>query len=182
MSDSTAVEGAANAQSAEDAAKVAEASSNEVAASAEAAGLGDAGKKALDAERKRANEAEKRLKEAADRIAEFEDAQRTEEEKRQHELETLRAQIEDERKQREAVERDLLVKSVAAEYGLPDELAGRLAGEDREALAEDAKVLQKLMAPSGPRKPAPVPEVGVANAPKRSTEQQFADAISNAFG
>lgn len=182
MSDSTAVEGAPNAQSAEGAAKVAEASSNEAAASVEESGLGDAGKKALDAERKRANEAEKRLKEAADRISEFEDAQRTEEEKRQHELETLRAQIEDERKQREAVERDLLVKSVAAEYGLPDGLAGRLAGEDREALVEDAKVLQKLMAPSGPRKPAPVPEAGSASTPKASKGEIFENAWRGAFG
>src|SRR5699024_9979244 len=90
--------------------------------------LGDAGKKALDAERKRANEAEKRFKEAAARIEEFENAQRTEEEKREHELQTLRAQIEEERKQREAVERDLLIKSVASEFGLPDELANRLVG------------------------------------------------------
>ena len=88
--------------------------------------LGDAGKKALDAERKRANEAEKRFKEAAARIEEFENAQRTEEEKREHELNTLRAQIEEERKQREAVERNLLIKSVATEFGLPDELADRL--------------------------------------------------------
>ena len=159
--------------------QAAEVPEQETVETVEETGLGDAGKKALDAERKRANEAEKRLKEAADRIAQFEDAQRTEEEKRQHELETLRAQIEDERKQREAAERDLLVKSVAAEYGLPDELAGRLAGEDREALAEDAKILQKLMAPAGPRKPAPVPEVGVANAPKRSTAEQFAELMGD---
>ena len=129
--------------------------------------LGDAGKKALDAERKRANEAEKRFKEAAARIEEFENAQRTEEEKREHELQTLRAQIEEERKQREAVERDLLIKSVAAEFGLPDELADRLVGDDRDALVEDAKQLQKLVAPSGPRKPAPVPEAGSGRSEER---------------
>ena len=127
--------------------------------------LGDAGKKALDAERKRANEAEKRFKEAAARIEEFENAQRTEEEKREHELQTLRAQIEEERKQREAVERDLLIKSVATEFGLPDELANRLVGDDRETLVEDAKQLQKLVTPSGPRKPAPVPEAGSGSSP-----------------
>lgn len=160
MSDSTAVEGAANAQSAEDAAKSAEASSNEAAASVEETGLGDAGKKALDAERKRANEAEKLAKEQAARIAEFEDAQRTEEEKRQHELETLRAQIEDERRQREAVERDLLVKSVAAENGIPEALIDRLRGDDRESLEADAAELKKIIAPAGPRKPAPVQEIG----------------------
>ena len=125
--------------------------------------LGDAGKKALDAERAARKEAEKRLNEAAARIEEFENAQRTEEEKREYELETLRAQIEEERKQREAVERDLLIKSVASEFGLPDELSSRLVGDDREALVEDAKRLQKIIAPSGPRKPAPVPEAGSAS-------------------
>ena len=144
--------------------------------------LGDAGKKALDAERKRANEAEKRFKEAAARIEEFENAQRTEEEKREHELQTLRAQIEEERKQREAVERDLLIKSVASEFGLPDELANRLVGDDRETLVEDAKQLQKLVAPSGPRKPAPVPEAGSGSSPKASKGELFENAWRGAFG
>ena len=144
--------------------------------------LGDAGKKALEAERKRANEAEKRLKEAAARIEEFENAQRTEEEKREHELQTLRAQIEEERKQREAVERDLLIKSVASEFGLPDELANRLVGDDREALVEDAKQLQKLVTPSGPRKPAPVPEAGSGSSPKVSKGELFENAWRGAFG
>lgn len=143
--------------------------------------LGDAGKKALEAERKRANEAEKRLKEAAARIAEFEDAQRTEEEKREHELKTLREQIEEERKQREAAERNLLIKSVAAEFNLPDELANRLVGDDRDALVEDAKQLQKLIKPSGPRKPAPVPEAGSGSTPKISKGELFANAFRGAF-
>ena len=33
--------------------------------------------------------------------------------------------------------------------------------------------------PTGPRKPAPVPEVGVANAPKRSTAEQFAELMGD---
>ena len=143
--------------------------------------LGDAGKKALEAERKRANEAEKRLKEAAARIEEFENAQRTEEEKREHELKTLREQIEEERRQREAAERDLLIKSVAAEFSLPDELANRLVGDDRDALVEDAKQLQKLIKPSGPRKPAPVPEAGSGSTPKVSKGELFANAFRGAF-
>ena len=143
--------------------------------------LGDAGKKALEAERKRANEAEKRFKEATARIAEFEDAQRTEEEKREHELKTLREQIEEERKQREAAERNLLIKSVAAEFSLPDELANRLVGDDRDALVEDAKQLQKLIKPSGPRKPAPVPEAGSGSTPKVSKGELFANAFRGAF-
>ena len=97
--------------------------------------LGDAGKKDLDAERKRANEAEKRFKEAAARIEEFENAQRTEEEKRERELNTLRALIEEERKQREAVERNFLIKSVAMEFGLPDDLGNRLVAVPAALLA-----------------------------------------------
>lgn len=144
--------------------------------------LGDAGKRALDAERQARKEAEKRLNEALARVEAFEDSQRTEEEKRQHELETLREQVAEEQKRREAVERDLLVRSVAAEFGLPDELASRLTGDDREALAEDAKTLQKLIAPSGPRKPAPVPEAGTASTPKTSKGELFEEAWRGAFG
>lgn len=153
----------------------------DVAEAAQGDALGEAGKRALDAERAARKETEKRLNEALARVEQFEDSQRTEDEKRQHELETLRAQVTDEQKRREAVERDLLVRSVAAEYGIPDELAGRLSGDDRESLAEDAKTLQKLIAPSGPRKPAPVPEAGSAHGAKRSTAEQFADLMSGAF-
>ena len=94
----------------------------------------------------------------------------------------MRAQIEEERKQREAVERDLLIKSVASEFGLPSELANRLVGDDREALVEDAKQLQKLVAPSGPRKPAPVPEAGSGSSPKVSKGELFENAWRGAFG
>src|SRR5699024_2956980 len=144
--------------------------------------LGDTGKKTIDAESKRANDAEKRFKEAETHIEDFENAQRTEEEKREHELQTLRAQIEEERKQREAVERNLLIKSVASEFGLPDELANRLVGDDRDALVEDAKQLQKLVTPSGPRKPAPVPEAGSGSSPKVSKGELFENAWRGAFG
>jgi hypothetical protein len=154
----------------------------DVAEAAQGDTLGEAGKRALDAERAARKETEKRLNEALARVEQFEDSQRTEDEKRQHELETLRAQVADEQKRREAVERDLLVRSVAAEYGIPDELAGRLSGDDREALAEDAKTLQKLIAPSGPRKPSPVPEAGTASTPKGSKGELFENAWRGAFG
>lgn len=144
--------------------------------------LGDAGKRALDAERTARKESDTRLKEALAKLEQFEDAQRTDEEKREHELTTLRQQLDAERTNRAKVERDLLVNSVAAEHGLPPELAARLAGDDREELVEDAKVLQGLMKPDGPRRPAPVPEEGRLGRPKLSHGEIFEDAWSKAFG
>lgn len=143
--------------------------------------LGDAGKRALDAERTARKEAEKRLNEALARVEQFEDAQRSDAEKVQHELETLRAQVEEANKERAAAERANLVQSVASEYSLPAELAARLTGEDRDELVEDAKVLQKLIAPSGPRKPAPVPEVDGGRTVKRSNADVFADLLGDAL-
>lgn len=141
--------------------------------------LGEAGKKALDSERAARKEAEKRLNEAIARLEKFEDAQRTDEERRERELEKLRETVEQERKRREAVERDLLVNSVADEVGLPKDLAGRLRGADRDELLADAKELKALLAPEGPRKPAPVPEAGAGKKAKRTTAEMFADAVKS---
>ena len=50
------------------------------------------------------------------------------------------------------------------------------------ALVEDAKQLQKLVAPSGPRKPAPVPEAVSGSSPKVSKGELFENAWRGAFG
>ena len=71
---------------------------------------------------------------------------------------------------------------MASEFGLPDELADRLVGDNRDALVEDAKQLQKLVTPSGPRKPAPVPEAGSGSSPKVSKGELFENAWRGAFG
>ena len=74
------------------------------------------------------------------------------------------------------------VQTCALPICLPDELANRLVGDDRETLVEDAKQLQKLVTPSGPRKPAPVPEAGSGSSPKVSKGELFENAWRGAFG
>ncbi|WP_436739932.1 hypothetical protein [Streptomyces sp. BBFR102] len=52
--------------------------------------------------------------------------------------------------QNEALERTILLNTVAAKYELPAALATRLAGATPEELEADAKELQKLVAPAPP--------------------------------
>jgi hypothetical protein len=112
--------------------------------------LGDKGKQAIQREREARKAAEKaradlekRLKAIEDERKQAEDAKAKEQgewekvaTERERELEKLRAQI---------AERDLndLKRTVAAEEGLPAELALRLAGDDEDALRTDAKALAR---------------------------------------
>jgi signal recognition particle GTPase len=50
----------------------------------------------------------------------------------------------------ETLERQILLRDVAAEFDLPETLAKRLTGTTPEELKADAKELQKLVAPSQP--------------------------------
>ncbi|AUG87194.1 head scaffolding protein [Streptomyces phage Omar] len=54
------------------------------------------------------------------------------------------------RGQIEALERQILLKDVAAKYELPEALAKRLSGSTPDELEADAKELQKLVAPPEP--------------------------------
>lgn len=144
--------------------------------------LGEGGKRALEAEREARKNLEKELREATALIEQFKDAQRSDEEKQQHKIETLEAELNQARLDKETLEHQLLVADVAAEVGLPAELAARLQGDDRESLLADAAALKALLGPEGARKPAPVPEAGrVVGDSKRSTAEQFADAFNQAF-
>lgn len=144
--------------------------------------LGEGGKRALEAEREANKNLKKELHDALARIGEFEDSQRTDEEKRQHKIAELEKQLAERDAAFSSLERKLLVSEVVAEVGLPVDLAGRLQGDDRDALLADAKQLKEMLAPEGPRKPAPVPEAGsVHGVTARSTADQFADAFSQAF-
>lgn len=145
------------------------------------AGLGDGGKKALEAERAARREAEKRAKDLAAQVEKFEDSQRTEEERRQHELETARAEVEAERKAREVLERKLLVSEIAAERGIPAQMAERLQGDTAEEIAADADEMKKLLAPEGPRAPRPVPEAGRVSEAARDNGQIFEDFFKASF-
>lgn len=143
--------------------------------------LGEGGKRALEAEREANKNLKKELQAALARIGEFEDAQRSDEEKQQHKIKELEEELTALRSNNSTLEHQILVSEVVTEVGLPVTLAGRLKGESKEELLEDAKSLMELVVPEGPRKPAPVPEAGRVGSAARTTADQFADVMQQAF-
>lgn len=148
--------------------------------------LGDAGKRALAAERRARKEAdkklaeyEKRLNDAQKRIEGFEDANRDELEKREHKLKKAQEQLEAKQQELDALNRKMLTTQIAAEYGLPQDMANRLQGDTEETLREDAEKLQALLAPKSPRQPWPVHQEGADSGRNRTAQQAFADAVSS---
>lgn len=139
--------------------------------------LGEGGIKALHAERKARADAEKRATEMAKRIEEFEAAQRTEAENLAHERDKALAELEAERKARADAERAVIAREVVAEMGLPVELAGRIQGDDREAMLEDARVFAAIAKANEPSRPAPIGAVGNGNHAPLSTAELFSNAI-----
>ena len=139
--------------------------------------LGEGGIKALHAERKARAEAEKRAAEMAKRIEEFEAAQRTEAENLAHERDKALAELEAERKARADAERAVIAREVVAELGLPVELAGRIQGDDRDAMLEDARVFAAIAKANEPSRPAPIGAVGNGNHAPLSTSELFSNAI-----
>lgn len=144
--------------------------------------LGDGGKKALGAERQARKQAEKELAAAQARISEFEDAGRSELEKAQRRIEAAEAAAQTYQEQLASKERQILISEIAAEAGLPPAFQGRIQGETREELLADAQELSKFLAPSGPRRPAPVPEAGRGvDGGQVSSGDQFAQFFSDSF-
>lgn len=139
--------------------------------------LGEGGIKALHAERKARADAEKRATEMAKRIEEYEAAQRTEAENLAHERDKALAELEAERKARADAERAVIAREVVAELGLPVELAGRIQGDDRESMIEDARVFAAIAKASEPSRPAPIGAVGNGNNAPLSTSELFSNAI-----
>ena len=139
--------------------------------------LGEGGIKALHAERKARADAEKRATEMAKRIEEYEAAQRTEAENLAHERDKALAELEAERKARADAERAVIAREVVAEMGLPVELAGRIQGDDREAMLEDARVFAAIAKANEPSRPAPIGAVGNGNNAPLSTSELFSNAI-----
>lgn len=68
-------------------------------------------------------------------------------------------------------------EAVAARYGLPDELASRLTGDDTDSLAADAEKLAKLLKPS--RTPGTSPRNG--GVVKVNTDDPIADESPQAL-
>lgn len=143
--------------------------------------LGDGGKKALDAERAANKEAAKQIKELQAKLEQYEDANRTEVEKQARKAEKLAQSLEEAEATIARYERQALVDDVAAEAGIPREAAHRLQGNTREELEADAKQLKQILAPDGPRKPAPVPQAGDFGEAGRSNGQVFNDFFSQHF-
>lgn len=143
--------------------------------------LGDGGKKALEAERAANKEAAKQIKELQAQLEQYEDANRTEVEKQARKADKLARDLEEAQAAIANYERQALVADVAAEAGIPREAAHRLQGNTREELEADAKQLKQILAPDGPRKPAPVPQAGDFGEAGRSNSQVFNDFFSQHF-
>lgn len=143
--------------------------------------LGDAGKRALDAERQARKDAEKRARELEARVNEFEDANRTEAEKWQRKLEKAQRELEEARAHYAELERKNLVAEVAAELEIPQSAWGRISGNTADEIRADAEDLKALLAPTGPRKPAPVPEEGKVTEGKLSPGQVFESFFKSNF-
>lgn len=150
---------------------------NTEATTNEGEALGEGGIKALHAERKARADAEKRATEMAKRIEEFEAAQRTEAENLAHERDKALAELEAERKARADAEHAVIAREVVAELGLPVELAGRIQGDDRDAMMEDARVFAAIAKTSEPSRPAPIGAVGNGNHAPLTTSELFSNAI-----
>jgi predicted nucleic acid-binding Zn-ribbon protein len=87
--------------------------------------------KALQKTRKEAASYRTKLRDAEDKLSKA---------KTPEEYETA---VEELRSTNSKLEHSLLVAKVATKYGLPEDLASRLSGDDQKALEEDAKSLQK---------------------------------------
>lgn len=110
-------------------------------------GLGDAGKKALDAERRNARQAAKERDALAARLQEFEDRDKTEAQK-------LADRADAAEKRAAELETRALRLEVASEKGLTTAQAKRLVGSTREELEADADELLETFKPAEAPKPA----------------------------
>lgn len=84
-----------------------------------------------------------KLREAEARLKEFEDRDKTE-------LERITERADTAEQRASNAERELTRFRVAAEVGLPPELAARLRGDDEEAMRADADELMKLVPATTP--------------------------------
>lgn len=141
-------------------------------------GLGDPGKRALDAERARADQAErdlKALRDKADADAKAaEDAKLSELERAQQTANEARAAAD---KQLEENQR----LRFAFENGVPAAWVNRLQGSTPEELAADWAILQPTLAvqvdPNAPRVPAPVPNPGPQPGPPQTEDDLLYEEI-----
>ncbi len=117
-------------------------------------GLGDGGKKALDAERSARRAAEKAANEALAKVKEFEDRDKTEQERLTEQLAAMKSEA-------AQAKAESLRLRIAAETGLSPDLFEFLTGDDEEQVRAKAQKLQAATAAAtDPRRPAPDPTQG----------------------
>lgn len=144
-------------------------------------GLGDPGKRALDAERARADQAEKDLKALRDKAAA--DAKAAEDAKLS-ELERAQKVANEATAAAEAQAKENLRLNFAYNNGVPKEWVNRLQGSTPEELAADWAILQPTLAapvaavdPNAPRVPAPVPSPGPQPSATKSEDELLLEQI-----
>lgn len=140
-------------------------------------GLGEGGKKALEAERKARADAEKAAKDFKAQLDALNDAKLTETERLQKQLDALTADY-------QAAQIDAARNRVAAEEQIPAGLVGYLTGSDEAAIRESAKVLKSAIAEAAkPGTPAPDPSQGASGAGAGgSTTSQFEQFFNSKLG
>lgn len=119
--------------------------------------LGDAGQAALDKERTARRDAERQATEYRRRVAELEDAGKPELERATGALKRVEAERDTHAQRVAELERTLadrdaadLRRKVAAEVGLPPDMADRLRGDNLQALRGDAKKLAEAISAGRP--------------------------------
>ncbi|MDI9900250.1 MULTISPECIES: hypothetical protein [Rhodococcus] len=144
-------------------------------------GLGDPGKKALDAERARAEKAERDLKALRDKAAA--DAKAAEDAKLS-ELERAQKIATEATAAAEKQAQENLRLNFAYNNGVPKEWVNRLEGSTPEELAADWAILQPTLVapvaavdPNAPRVPAPVPSPGPQPSPTKTEDQLLYEQV-----
>ena len=139
--------------------------------SADEAGLGEAGKRALAAERDARKAAEKSATEALAKLQQIEDEKLSELEKAQKTATEASARLAE-------IEATSLRQKVALDKGIPAALVARLQGATEEELAADADALLGLM--NAPRTPAPDPGQGPRGNGPQSEDDKTYEALFGA--
>lgn len=137
-------------------------------------GLGEGGKKALEAERKRASEAEKQAKALQAQLDALNDSKLTETERLQKQIEDLSTRYE----QAQLAETR---NRVAVAEQIPSQLVGYLAGSDEAELIDSAQTLKAAIAEATkPGTPKPDPSQGAQGKPAGGTNaEQFASFLTS---
>ena len=115
---------------------------------------------------------EKKLTDLQTKFEALQGDKQTDLEKLQGQMAQLQGQFEQSQAALQEAEQQRLRLEIATEVGLPPTLAGRLTGDDREALVADAQALLPLLKPATPGNPPPPPR---QPNPLPFTQEQLSD-------